>query len=64
MSFSDKIKSALKGREDTVRKVVEKAGNAVNQRTGNKYQEQVNRAQGKINEQLRANSDRPEQDKG
>jgi hypothetical protein len=64
MSFSDKIKSALKGREDTVRKVVEKAGNAVNQRTGNKYQEQVNKAQDKINEQLRASNDRPEQDRG
>lgn len=45
MSMLNKIKSALKGREDTVRKVVDKAGTALNQRTGNKYHKQVSQVQ-------------------
>ena len=64
MSMVDKIKSALKGREDQVRKVVEKAGDTFNQKTGNKYEKHVNRAQEKINEQLRADGHGPEQGKG
>jgi hypothetical protein len=59
MSMLDKIKSALKGREDTVRMVVDKAGTALNQRTGNKYHKQVSQVQKKINEQLRSDTDRP-----
>jgi MT0933-like antitoxin protein len=63
MSMIDKIKSALKGREDKVRKFVEKAGDTFNQKTGNKYEQQVNRAQEKINDQLRPDDHRPEQGK-
>jgi hypothetical protein len=63
MSMIDKIKSAVKGHEDIAEKVVEKAGDLFDQKTGSKYQKQVDQAQEKIDEQLRSNSDRPEQGK-
>jgi MT0933-like antitoxin protein len=63
MSMIDKIKSAIKGHEDIAEKVVEKAGDLFDQKTGDKYQKQVDQAQEKINEQLRSNPDRPEQGK-
>jgi MT0933-like antitoxin protein len=63
MSIIDKIKSMLKGHEDTVRKAVDMAGDAFDQKTGNKYQKQVDQAQEKIDEQLGASADRPGQDK-
>lgn len=52
MSMLDKLKGMLKGHEDTARQGVEKAGDAVDAKTGNKYQSQVDTAQQKINEQL------------
>ncbi|MFK0046331.1 antitoxin [Streptomyces sp. NPDC090741] len=52
MSMLDKLKGLLKGHEDTARQGVEKAGDAVDSKTGNKYQSQVDMAQQKINEQL------------
>ncbi|KOU19034.1 kanamycin biosynthetic protein [Streptomyces sp. WM6372] len=58
MSMLDKLKGLLKGHEDTARQGVEKAGDAVDAKTGNKYQSQVDMAQQKINEQLR--SDKPQ----
>ncbi|MBC2874949.1 MULTISPECIES: antitoxin [Streptomyces] len=52
MSMLDKLKGLLKGHEDTARQGVEKAGDAFDDRTGNKYQSQVDAAQRKIDEQL------------
>ncbi|MFI0739447.1 antitoxin [Streptomyces sp. NPDC021100] len=52
MSMLDKLKGLLKGHEDTARQGVEKAGDAFDERTGNKYQSQVDAAQRKIDEQL------------
>ncbi|MFC8830519.1 antitoxin [Streptomyces sp. NPDC057137] len=58
MSMLDKLKGLVKGREDTVRKGVDKAGDAVDRKTGNKYKSQVDTAQEKLNEQL-GSQDRP-----
>ncbi|WP_405855173.1 antitoxin [Streptomyces sp. NBC_00090] len=52
MSMLDKLKGMLKGHEDTTRQGVEKAGDAIDAKTGNKYQSQVDTAQQKLNEQL------------
>ncbi|GAA0413800.1 antitoxin [Streptomyces luteireticuli] len=52
MSMLDKLKGLLKGHEDTAREGVDKAGDAFNERTGNKYQSQVDTAKQKIDEQL------------
>lgn len=52
MSMLDKLKGMMKGHEDTVRKGVDKAGDAVDKKTGNKYQGHVDTAQEKLNEQL------------
>ncbi|MFF4099123.1 antitoxin [Streptomyces sp. NPDC001903] len=63
MSMLDKLKGLLKGHEDVARQGVEKAGDAVDAKTGNKYQSQVDMAQQKINEQLGTDKpqDRPPQ---
>ncbi|MER8073236.1 antitoxin [Streptomyces sp. NPDC094034] len=64
MSMLDKLKSLLKGHESQVRQGVEKAGDAFDRKTGNKYSGQVDAAQKKINEQLGADqpgNDRPPQ---
>ncbi|MFF7981666.1 antitoxin [Streptomyces sp. NPDC007901] len=45
MSMLDKLKGMLKGHEDQAKKGVEKAGDTMDQRTGNKYQSQVDMAQ-------------------
>ncbi|MGW1197786.1 antitoxin [Streptomyces sp. NPDC002536] len=58
MSMLDKLKGLLKGHEDTARQGVDKAGDAFNEKTQNKYQSQVDTAQQKINEQL--GSDKPQ----
>ncbi|MEU5189386.1 antitoxin [Streptomyces klenkii] len=52
MSMLDKLKGLLKGHEDQARQGVEKAGDAFDAKTQNKYQSQVDTAQQKINEQL------------
>ncbi|GHD82457.1 antitoxin [Streptomyces goshikiensis] len=57
MSMLDKLKGLLKGHEDQVQQGTEKAGDAFDAKTGNKYQSQVDTAQQKINEQL--GSDKP-----
>ncbi|RSS54074.1 antitoxin [Streptomyces sp. WAC01280] len=59
MSMLDKLKGMLKGHEDTARQGVEKAGDAVDAKTGNKYQSQVDTAQQKINEQLGTQQQQP-----
>ncbi|GAA1148775.1 hypothetical protein F4556_000943 [Kitasatospora gansuensis] len=48
----DKLKSMIKGHEDTVRTGVDKAGDMVDDKTGGKYSGQVDTAQQKLNEQL------------
>ncbi|MFE2551239.1 antitoxin [Streptomyces sp. NPDC059355] len=58
MSMLDKLKGLIKGHEDVARQGVEKAGDAVDAKTGNKYQSQVDTAQQKINEQL--GTDKPQ----
>ncbi|MGY5012975.1 antitoxin [Streptomyces sp. 900105755] len=45
MSMLDKLKGMLKGHEDQARQGVHKGGDMIDQRTGNKYQSQVDTAQ-------------------
>lgn len=45
MSMLDKLKGMLKGHEDQARQGVQKGGDTIDQRTGNKYQSQVDQAQ-------------------
>ncbi|MGZ9930742.1 antitoxin [Streptomyces sp. NC-S4] len=52
MSMLDKLKDLIKGHPDQARQGVEKAGDAFDARTGNKYQSQVDTAQQKLNEQI------------
>ncbi|MFI6447231.1 antitoxin [Kitasatospora sp. NPDC050543] len=52
MSVLDKIKGMIKGHEGTAHQGVEKAGDAFDAKTQNKYQRQVDTAQQKINEQI------------
>jgi hypothetical protein len=52
MSMLDKLKGLIKGHESTVRQGTEKAGDAFDRKTGNKYESQVDAAQKKVNEQL------------
>ncbi|CAM5468022.1 antitoxin [Streptomyces narbonensis] len=59
MSMLDKLKGMIKGHEDTARQGVEKAGDAVDAKTGNKYQSQVDAAQRKIHEQLGTQEQQP-----
>jgi MT0933-like antitoxin protein len=58
MSMLDKLKGMLKGHEDMARKGVDKAGDAVDKKTGNKHQSQVDSAQKKMDDQL-GNEPRP-----
>ncbi|WP_329061334.1 antitoxin [Streptomyces sp. NBC_01429] len=59
MSMLDKLKSLLKGHESTARQGVEKAGDAFDRKTGNKYQSQVDAAQKKIDEQIGTDEQHP-----
>ena len=52
MSMLDKLKGMLKGHEDQAQKGVEKAGDAVDQKTEGKYSGQVDSAQERLNDQL------------
>ncbi|MFK0019976.1 antitoxin [Streptomyces sp. NPDC090798] len=52
MSMLDKLKGLLKGHEDTARQGVEKAGDAFDAKTGNKYQGQADTVQQKLNDQI------------
>lgn len=63
MSMFDKIKSAVEGHEDIAEKVVDKAGDLFDERTGNKYQTQVDQVQDKIKEQLHPSPGTPEPDR-
>ncbi|MER5279914.1 antitoxin [Streptomyces sp. NPDC002809] len=52
MSMLDKIKDLIKGHPDQARKGVEKGGDFVDKKTGDKYSGQVDSAQQKLNDQL------------
>ncbi|MGW7402542.1 antitoxin [Streptomyces sp. NPDC054833] len=52
MSFMDKIKGMLKGHEDMASKGIDKSGDYADQKTGNKYQSQVDTAQQKLKDEL------------
>ncbi|GGK24235.1 hypothetical protein GCM10011583_65230 [Streptomyces camponoticapitis] len=58
MSMLDRLKGLMKGHEDTARKGVDKAGDAVDKTTGGKYESKVDKAQEKLNEQM-GSRDRP-----
>ncbi|MFI1970260.1 kanamycin biosynthetic protein [Streptomyces cinnamoneus] len=61
MSMLDKLKGLLKSHPDQTRQGVEKAGDAFDARTQNKYQSQVDTAQQKLNEQLGSQQKRDDQ---
>ncbi|MBJ7902972.1 antitoxin [Streptomyces sp. NPDC003656] len=52
MSFMDKIKGMLKGHEDMADKGIDKGGDYIDQRTGNKHQSQVDTGQDKLRDQF------------
>ncbi|MEU6814491.1 antitoxin [Streptomyces sp. NPDC046860] len=52
MSFMDKIKGMLKGHEDMADKGIDRGGDYLDQRTGNKHQSQVDTAQEKLRDQF------------
>ncbi|MEV7977937.1 antitoxin [Streptomyces sp. NPDC086519] len=45
MSMLDKLKGMLKGHEDQAKQGVQKGGDMIDQRTGNKYRSQVDMGQ-------------------
>ncbi|MEU3568358.1 antitoxin [Kitasatospora sp. NPDC036755] len=53
MSMMDKLKNLLKGHEDQADKAVDKAGDAVDQRTQGKYSGQVDAAQEQLKNRFR-----------
>ncbi|MGD9482301.1 antitoxin [Streptomyces sp. TRM70308] len=52
MSMMDKLKGMLKGHEDKVHKGVEKGGDYVDRRTGDKYSQHVDTAQEKLDQEF------------
>ncbi|TWV53892.1 antitoxin [Streptomyces misionensis] len=52
MSFMDKIKGMLKGHEGMADKGIDKGGDYVDDRTGNKYQKQVDTAQDRARDEF------------
>ncbi|WP_127354925.1 antitoxin [Actinacidiphila soli] len=59
MSMLDKIKDILKGHPDQARQGVEKAGDAFDAKTQNKYSGQTDTTQQKLNDQFGSGDDRP-----
>jgi hypothetical protein len=52
MSVIDKLKGMMKGHESQAHQVVEKAGDMVDRKTQNKYQNQVDMVQKKLDEEI------------
>ena len=52
MGIFDKAKDALSGQEDKVDAAVEKAGDMVDEKTGDKYTEQVDQGQEMVRDKL------------
>ena len=62
MGIFDKAKDAMSGQQDKVDAGVEKAGDMVDERTGDKYTEQVDQGQEMAKEKLGGlTGDQPEQ---
>ncbi len=59
MSMLDKLKNMLKGHEDTARKGMNKAGDAVDRKTGGKHRDKIDSAQQKLDDQLGKRRDDP-----
>ncbi|WEV27471.1 antitoxin [Streptomyces sp. 71268] len=59
MSMLDKLKNMLKGHEDTARKGMNKAGDAVDRKTGGKHRDKIDTAQQKFDDQLGKRRDDP-----
>ncbi|MFF2847979.1 antitoxin [Streptomyces sp. NPDC058001] len=57
MSMLDKLKGLLKGHEDQASKGVDKAGDAVDDRTQGKHSGQVDTAQDKLKDQFGGGGD-------
>jgi hypothetical protein len=57
MTMLDKLRSMLKGHEDQAHQGVDKAGDAFDKRTGDKYASQTEKVKQQVDEQL----DRPAQ---
>ncbi|MFF3558697.1 antitoxin [Streptomyces sp. NPDC002574] len=51
MSMLDKIKAKLKGHESQAQKGIDKGGDTLDERTGGKYQRQVDTAQDKLSDE-------------
>ncbi|MFI6345542.1 antitoxin [Streptomyces sp. NPDC050560] len=58
MSMVDKLKNMLKGHEDQAEKGVDKAGDYVDDKTGGKHSDKVDKAQDKMKDQLGRDQDR------
>ncbi|QMU80550.1 antitoxin [Streptacidiphilus sp. PB12-B1b] len=52
MSVMDKLKDMLKGHESQAHQGVEKAGDMVDKKTGDKYKSQVDMVQGRLDQQI------------
>ncbi|MFE9856453.1 antitoxin [Streptomyces sp. NPDC005780] len=52
MSMLDKIKGLIKGHPDQARQGVEKGGDFIDKKTGNKYKGQVDSVQQKLHDQI------------
>ena len=52
MSVMDKLKGMLKGHEAQAQKAVDKAGDMIDSKTGNKYRSQVDQAQEQVKKQI------------
>jgi hypothetical protein len=62
MGIFDKAKDAMSGQQDKVDAGVEKAGDVVDEKTGDKYTEQVDQGQEMAKDKLSGfTSDQPEQ---
>ncbi|AQT76054.1 MULTISPECIES: antitoxin [Streptomyces] len=59
MSMMDKLKQMLRGHESQAEQGIDKAGDYVDGKTGNKYRSQVDTAQDKLREQLRRDQGNP-----
>jgi hypothetical protein len=55
MSVIDKLKGMMKGHEDQAHQAVQKAGDAVDKKTGDKYTGQVDSVQQKLDQQIDGN---------
>ncbi|CAL9373885.1 MULTISPECIES: antitoxin [Streptomyces] len=52
MSMLDKLKQMIKGHESTADKGIDKGGDYLDQRTGGKYQSQVDTGQDKLRDEF------------